>query len=176
MTVCDDWNNIDGNETTNNCRNALHKLAVFNRHQHFSRGYLEVRPLKDCQLYTVALSPATSDGHPVVPGEEYTSIHSTLCAATPSFEGDSSTDDSQLQVGNKSSNSELVVVLVTMILIGSAMVCLAVKSVTSLGSGGFSSGSASSLTKSYYFTNPASTTSCPYDDLYALESMKRDSC
>lgn len=99
----------------------------------------------------MAISPATADGNPVLPGEKYTSIHSTLCAPPPP------SDEDQLQphMGSKSSNSELVVVLITMILIGSAMLCLALKSVTSLGS-----------SKNYY--NPAN-----YDDQYVLESMNK---
>ena len=142
--MCDDWSHND----TESCRNALHRLAFFNRRKHKNRGYLEVRPLKDCKLYTVAISPATSDGNPILPGERYTSIHSTLCA--PSISEDDDSQQNNSTVGTKSSNSELVVVLVTMILIGSAMVCLALKSVTSLGSVSSSAAAAAGSSKRYY--------------------------
>lgn len=154
--MCDD---LSVKNDSNNCRNALHRLAFFSRQKHISRGYLEVRPLKDCQLYTVAISPATIDGSPILPGEKYTSIHSTLCASHSNDE-----DDAQTQVGSKSSNSELVVVLITMILIGSAMLCLAMKSVTSLSSGT----TPRHLSKPYY--NPASG-SYAYDE-YGLQSLR----
>lgn len=155
VTVCDD---LSVRNDSNNCRNALHRLAFFSRQKHISRGYLEVRPLKDCQLYTVAISPATIDGSPILPGEKYTSIHSTLCSSSHSVNDD---EEQSTTVGSKSSNSELVVVLITMILIGSAMLCLALKSVTSLSSGTTPRHLSS---KPYY--NPASGS---YYDEYGLQ-------
>ena len=59
----------------------------------------------------------------MIPGERYTSIHSTLCS--PTLTEDDQQPSSRLPHNN--SNSELVVVLITMILIGSAMVGLALK-------------------------------------------------
>ena len=163
VTICDDWSKND----TENCRNALHRLAFFSRQRHFSRGYLEVRPLKDCQLYTVAISPAMADGSPIMPGERYTSIHSTLCA--PSITND--VEEGELQPAlhhTKSINSELVVVLITMVMIGSAMVGLALKSVTSNGTHNPEDSlmTASMTAKTYY--NPASS----HCDDYSVDGMK----
>ena len=59
----------------------------------------------------------------MIPGERYTSIHSTLCS--PTLTEDDQQPSSLLPHNN--SNYELVVVLITMILIGSAMVGLALK-------------------------------------------------
>ena len=183
VCVCEDWNQND----TNSCKNALHQLAFFKRHPNpFSRGYLEIRPLEDCQLYTVAISPARNDGSPMIPGERYTSIHSTLCS--PTLTQDEIQTPTRLP--HKNSNSELVVVLITMILIGSAMVCLALKSISSLSNGnGNRRGRGGrrhhhlhhhhGLDKTYYHPTHASKINHhphhdedDYDDDYVLESMK----
>ena len=127
-----------------------------------------MRPLKDCQLYTVAISPALEDGSPILPGERYTSIHSTLCAPSLSSE-EEETIQPQINQHGKNINSELVVVLITMIMIGSAMVGLALKSVTSMGSSATTEDglmTASVTAKTYY--NPASS----HCDDYSVDGMK----
>ena len=65
--------------------------------------------------------------------KRYTSIHSTLCAPTTSTSSHDEIQTYQPQP-HKDSNSELVVVLITMLFIGSAMVGLALKSMSTWSS------------------------------------------
>ena len=57
VTVCQDWNK----NVTQNCQNSLHRLTFFNRGKREQRGYLQIRGLQECQLYTVAITPTNPE-------------------------------------------------------------------------------------------------------------------
>lgn len=142
ITVCEDWKTVEASNSSNNqlhCRNSMHGLTFFNvannrgkTRRPLKRGYLQISNLKECQLYTVAITPTSSDGQPLLPGERFTSIHSTLCPPPPP--PDIANQGEEVRKDNES-NSELVVVLIVMVLIGSSMLCLALKSVSDINSG-----------------------------------------
>lgn len=146
----------DSNEEYSNhsesCHNQLRQLTWLSRLKTRHRGFLEVRPLKACRLYTIALTPTDDQGDPIQPGEHYTSIHSTLCVP------EEAEQDSSVSHTN-TNNSELSVVLIIMILIGCAMVCLGLKSIVGINA---------SLAKKYCSTNPNYESSA---DQHVLESI-----
>ena len=114
------------------------------------RGYLQISNLKECQLYTVAITPTSREGEPLLPGgERFTSIHSTLCPS-PRPPDIAPELDEERKVDSNDSNSELVVVLIVMVLIGSSMLCLALKSVSDINSGGGVGGRKQYYNPSYY--------------------------
>jgi hypothetical protein len=88
VTVCHTGEEaVAGNGSSmHKCINQLHQLTKADLARH--RQQLVIRPLEECTLYSVAISPADDDGHPLQPGERYTSVHSTLCGGVVGVEDD----------------------------------------------------------------------------------------
>lgn len=115
-----------GEEPIRTCINQLHEAGRADR-LHNNRQDFLISNLKQCTLYSIDISPADPSGQPLQPGEQYDSVHSTLCQEEDNgfwFSNEDNVSPDSLHIQDNIPSKRPVSNLKTTLVTGSCVLCV----------------------------------------------------